>query len=444
MKKLILVIFCFVLFACEKQDGFSDKVTLVYSTNVHGLIEPCSCKEKQVGGLPRRVTAIDSLRKANKSILVLDSGDLLFKNRIVSEFDLIQDKIKAETLAEGFVFGGIDVMNVGDYELAAGIDFVKSLETKFKMPYVSCNLIDEKGKLLFEPFKVFEFGSVKIGVFGVTALEEITSRETKRILNHEPVTASKIVVEALKKKNCNVIIGLLDVYQETVKKILMENPEINFAIVTDNFIPNGKVEFTKKQWTLKALDEGKHLGILTFNAAEKESLSSFISSELILEPEIPDNPKMAELLKKAKEIINSKEETVRSELLTKGNFLFVTEKKCKTCHLEQHEFWKTTRHANAYQTLREKKQHLDNSCIGCHTTGYGKEGGFIRPIEVGNFANVQCEMCHGVGQFHVGKDKMIVRKPEEKTCLSCHEVDHTDYFNYKEYLPLISCTNAKK
>lgn len=37
----------------------------------------------------------------------------------------------------------------------------------------------------------------------------------------------------------------------------------------------------------------------------------------------------------------------------------------------------------------------DANCLPCHTTGYGKPGGFKSIEETPDLAGVQCEMCHG-------------------------------------------------
>ncbi len=123
----------------------------------------------------------------------------------------------------------------------------------------------------------------------------------------------------------------------------------------------------------------------------------------------------------------------------KGEAGYVGSEACSDCHSDAVDFWNTTRHAHAWETLVERGQQFDYDCIGCHVTGWDKPGG-------SNLANnetlrdVQCETCHGPGSIHVakgGEEKppAIVRMPDEKLCASaCHTKEHSDTFDLKPYL----------
>jgi hypothetical protein len=75
-------------------------------------------------------------------------------------------------------------------------------------------------------------------------------------------------------------------------------------------------------------------------------------------------------------------------------------------------------------------------CYYCHTTGYGKPGGFISPEKTPYLENAGCEVCHGPGEFHV-KTKSpndIKRQLTLKDCEVCHTSERVRAFRYK---PLI-------
>ncbi len=123
---------------------------------------------------------------------------------------------------------------------------------------------------------------------------------------------------------------------------------------------------------------------------------------------------------------------------------------CGSCHEAQHRFWKGTRHASNFDTLRPSNNEKTPNCIGCHTLGYGIA--FTRPADAVNFKEVQCENCHGAKPKHA-EDPSAHRFEgvKEGTCLGCHNPDHTGrvvngkpgftskLLTFKEALPLASC-----
>lgn len=123
---------------------------------------------------------------------------------------------------------------------------------------------------------------------------------------------------------------------------------------------------------------------------------------------------------------------------------------CKECHPKQYESWKKTRMANSFAVLRpnEKAQEkqmagLDpsadythnESCLPCHTTGYGLVGGFVSIESTPELAGVTCEACHGPGGSYAGtvmtpknpvfetaeaRKAGLVYPPTEDVCKVCH------------------------
>lgn len=156
---------------------------------------------------------------------------------------------------------------------------------------------------------------------------------------------------------------------------------------------------------------------------------------------------------------------------------YVGAKKCKACHMKQYKSWKKTTMATSFENLKpgvkaeekkkagidpEKDYTHDADCLRCHTTGYGKEGGFTSIEETPKLAGVQCEECHGPGSEYSKYMKknqkkwktdgyttdelkalgLIIPSEDEKGCMVCHggdspfneSVDPKYTFNFKERL----------
>ncbi len=124
--------------------------------------------------------------------------------------------------------------------------------------------------------------------------------------------------------------------------------------------------------------------------------------------------------------------------------------RCRICHLQQATSWKQTKMAKAFELLKPgvaadtKRAHKldpakdythDSACLPCHTTGYGKTGGFQSIEKTPELAGVGCEMCHGAGAGYVQPSRMSLQNREfkradlvtngfvvanAKTCETCH------------------------
>ncbi|MBN2108414.1 MAG: redoxin domain-containing protein, partial [Deltaproteobacteria bacterium] len=73
--------------------------------------------------------------------------------------------------------------------------------------------------------------------------------------------------------------------------------------------------------------------------------------------------------------------------------------RCQICHEKQHIQWSLTMHANAIASVRRKGREDDPSCVSCHVTGWGQQGGYRIEDKATSrhLENVQCETCHGPG-----------------------------------------------
>lgn len=142
----------------------------------------------------------------------------------------------------------------------------------------------------------------------------------------------------------------------------------------------------------------------------------------------------------------------------KARPIYVGFKKCGGCHVSQKNSWLDTSHATAFELLKpnqraeaKKKAKLnptkdytkDKSCLRCHTTGFGKKGGYeigMDEKQAKRREGVGCESCHGRGSIFRKKMKtakgkykkteettprmVLVRAGKryktEKTCNKCH------------------------
>jgi hypothetical protein len=86
--------------------------------------------------------------------------------------------------------------------------------------------------------------------------------------------------------------------------------------------------------------------------------------------------------------------------------VYVGSQACRGCHAAEHATWSESPHAHAVDTLETVRKQGNPDCLRCHTTGFGRPGGFPekgQPAQHPDLASVGCESCHGPGGDHVAE-----------------------------------------
>lgn len=122
--------------------------------------------------------------------------------------------------------------------------------------------------------------------------------------------------------------------------------------------------------------------------------------------------------------------------------VYVGSEACASCHDTQYQtFSKYSKKAHSSKSVQIMASDLTEEelrgCYGCHTTGYGKPGGFESFTATPALANAGCEVCHGPGSAHAesgGDSSLIKGKLTMADCESCHSAERVAAFNFKPML----------
>ena len=122
----------------------------------------------------------------------------------------------------------------------------------------------------------------------------------------------------------------------------------------------------------------------------------------------------------------------------KRTTLYVGSDACRGCHEQEYNsFMKYAKKSKSYNSIERVKKGLTGEeikgCYACHTTGYGKPGGFISIEKTPHLKNAGCEVCHGLGGVHIKTTNRqdIKRKMTLKDCEVCHTSERVKAFRYK-------------
>ncbi len=121
--------------------------------------------------------------------------------------------------------------------------------------------------------------------------------------------------------------------------------------------------------------------------------------------------------------------------------LYVGPDTCGECHEEEYKsFKKYAKKNHSYESILKMKPGLQDKefkeCLQCHTTGYGRPGGFVSVEKTPDLKNLSCETCHGPGSVHAESEDPddIIGKLSLTQCERCHNAERVADFDYK---PLI-------
>ncbi len=120
---------------------------------------------------------------------------------------------------------------------------------------------------------------------------------------------------------------------------------------------------------------------------------------------------------------------------------YVGSETCQGCHEDQYaSFAAYSKKSHSFNSVVKMEKGLTESelkeCYACHTTGYGRPGGFESKDKTPQLKNAGCEVCHGPGSLHAeSKDPQDIKgRLTVADCETCHNAERVGAFRYK---PLI-------
>lgn len=184
-------------------------ITILHTNDVHSHIEPFPdnhYKTPNKGGIARRATLVEDIRKENPNTLLLDAGDM-FQGTPFFNFYGGELEFKLMSMLK------YDAATIGNHDFDNSIDGLYAQLPHAKFDFISSNY-DFKNTVLdthVKPYKVFRKDGIKIGVFGLGI--ELTGlvdprmfKETKYL---DPVETAQGVSRILKEdEGCDLVICL--------------------------------------------------------------------------------------------------------------------------------------------------------------------------------------------------------------------------------------------
>ena len=185
------------------------RLTILHTNDVHSRIDPFpmdGSRNEGLGGVSRRATLIERVRKTEDNVLLFDCGDIFqgtpYFNFFGGELELkLMSKLK------------YDAATIGNHDFDGGIDGLEKQMPHANFPFLISNYNFENTILNKKtlPYKIFEVNNVRIGVFGLgIELKGLVPKSLyKETVYMNPITVGNEISKRLRyDEKCDFVICL--------------------------------------------------------------------------------------------------------------------------------------------------------------------------------------------------------------------------------------------
>lgn len=182
-------------------------ISILHTNDMHGFFN----EGKYNGmGAAKMATFIAARREANPNTLLLDAGDALHGDNLVTLSNGEEGTKVLNAL-------GYDAMTTGNHEFDYGSEQTVKLAGMLDFPMLAANIKNEDGSLLLDDLTVLETGGLKVGVFGLSTPEtkyKSHPKNTVGLVFEDIYTTAEAQVAQLQALDCDVIVALAHIGDE--------------------------------------------------------------------------------------------------------------------------------------------------------------------------------------------------------------------------------------
>ncbi|TJY36086.1 bifunctional metallophosphatase/5'-nucleotidase [Pontimicrobium aquaticum] len=185
------------------------KITILHTNDVHSHIDPFGPddgRNANKGGVARRASLVETIRKENPNTLLLDAGDI-FQGTPYFNYYGGELEFKLMSMLK------YDAATIGNHDFDNGIDGLYAQLPHAKFDFISANY-DFSNTVLdthVKPYKTFIKDGIKIGVFGLgIELDGLVTKELfKETIYLNPTEIAQDMSRILKEEeHCDLVICL--------------------------------------------------------------------------------------------------------------------------------------------------------------------------------------------------------------------------------------------
>lgn len=188
--------------------GGSKKLTILHTNDTHSRIDPFPDNDPNFagkGGIAQRAAIINRVRREEKNVLLLDSGDIY---QGTPYFNVFNGSLEFKLMSQL----GYDAATMGNHDFDIGLEGFNANLPKARFPFLCANYDFSKTILAgkTQPWKVFEKQGLRIGVFGIgVKLKDLVPPKLyAETIYGDPVEMAQESVRQLQNERCHLIVCL--------------------------------------------------------------------------------------------------------------------------------------------------------------------------------------------------------------------------------------------
>ncbi|MCR8669103.1 metallophosphatase [Aestuariibaculum sp. M13] len=185
------------------------QITILHTNDVHSHIDPFGPNDgtyPNMGGVARRASLVESIRKENPNTLLLDAGDI-FQGTPYFNYYGGELEFKLMSMLK------YDAATLGNHDFDAGIDGLYAQLPHAKFDFI-CSNYDFSNTIMdthTKPYKIYNVDGIKIGIFGLGIKLKgiVDSKNYKETKYLDPIETAQDMSRILKtEKQCDLVICL--------------------------------------------------------------------------------------------------------------------------------------------------------------------------------------------------------------------------------------------
>lgn len=444
---------------------------LMITGRQRGYLEPCGCAglENQKGGLMRRWTLFEQLKKDGWPVVPVDLGNQVRRIGTQAElkFDYTVDTLALMRYA-AVGFGPDDLRLSTTYLVKAVTD--DEFEPRL---FASANvaLFDSS---FARPYRIATVADRRVGITSVLGVDHQQKIASTDVLMKAPEQGLREIWPKLAAEKCDVHVLLAYASLEETRRLVRAFPQFDVVVTAGGADePNADLEVVSGTKNIMIQTGGK--GMYAFVVGVfNDSQHPYRVQRVPLDARFVDAPQMSRRFQDYQTRLKQMGLQGLGLLNVKGQGVnhpsgarFLGAVNCRECHEEEYKIWKSGvaeqdslgPHAHATRSLRQPPGRSaidrlhDPECLSCHVTGWNPQeffpyaSGFISEQQTPSLVANGCENCHGPGSLHVAAERAtnvdaereklraqlrLTLPAAERSCLQCHDADNSPDFHHAD------------